>query len=427
MLRNRTLAALLSAEVVSSTGSVLTFVALPWFVLETTGSATRMSVVLAAEVVPMALFGIPSGSVVARLGSRLTMLVADAARAPLVALVPLLHWTGHLTFGLLVAIVFAIGVFTTPYVASQRSILPELFGDDELLVTKASGLFGGAGQLPILIGPAIGGVLVGWLGTAPLLVVDAATFLFAFLTVLLFVRGGRRVQADEAGKGLFAGVRYLLHDSFLGPVALTLIVLDGAANAIAVAVPLLAFTRYDENPHVFGFMFAAFGIGAVASSVLVVKILDHVQPLRLACVGILGVALPLWAIALPVDWPLAALALLVCGAFVPLVSAPFMGIVTSRPPEAVRAKVLTTVLTASTLGVPLGRVLVGPVYNAWGNGGVWIALAGGVTAGALLFVATVLRYSPADAPDVLAVADVARELPGPLADGVRVELRAEDC
>ena len=98
----------------------MTFVALPWFVLSTTGSAPRMSVVLAVELVPVAIFGIPSGSVVARLGARTTMLVSDALRAPLIALVPLLYWTGHLAYGLLLALVFLIGLFSAPYIASQR-------------------------------------------------------------------------------------------------------------------------------------------------------------------------------------------------------------------------------------------------------------------------------------------------------------------
>ena len=44
----------------------MTFVALPWFVLVTSGSATKMSVVLAVEIAPMALLGIPSGSLIAR-------------------------------------------------------------------------------------------------------------------------------------------------------------------------------------------------------------------------------------------------------------------------------------------------------------------------------------------------------------------------
>ena len=393
MWRNRTLAALVVAEIVSSTGSAMTFVALPWFVLVTSGSATRMSVVLAVEIVPMALFGIPSGSVVSRLGARTTMLASDLLRAPLVALVPVLHWAGQLTFGRLLAIVFALGIFTTPYISSQRSIIPELFGDDETLVAKASGLFGGAAQLPLVVGPAIAGVLIAWIGTPPLLVVDAGTFLFAFVTVLALVHGGRRLPADDSSHGVLAGVRYLARDRLLGPMTLTLIVLDGAANGFAVAVPLLAFTRYHRDPHVAGWIFTSFGVGAVLGSVVVMKLLDRFQPLRLACGGIVAVTLPIWIVAAPVSWPVACLAMLACGLFVPLVNAPFMGIISTRPPVALRAKVMTAVMTASGLGVPLGRLLVGPVYSAGGNAGVWIAIAGGTSLGAALFVAAALRGS----------------------------------
>jgi len=153
-MRNRTLTALLVAEVVSSTGSAMTFVALPWFVLVTSTPA-RMSFVLAAEILPMALFGIPSGAVVARLGSRVSMLISDAVRAPLIALLPVLYWAGALNFGWLLAIAFLMGVFITPYISAQRTIIPELFGDDETLVAKASGLFGAAAQAPIIIGPIL--------------------------------------------------------------------------------------------------------------------------------------------------------------------------------------------------------------------------------------------------------------------------------
>ena len=159
-MRNRTLTALLVAEVVSSTGSAMTFVALPWFVLVTSTPA-RMSFVLAAEILPMALFGIPSGAVVARLGSRVSMLISDAVRAPLIALLPVLYWAGALNFGWLLAIAFLMGVFITPYISAQRTIIPELFGDDETLVAKASGLFGAAAQAPIIIGPILAGFLIG--------------------------------------------------------------------------------------------------------------------------------------------------------------------------------------------------------------------------------------------------------------------------
>jgi MFS family permease len=395
-MRNRTLVALLTAEVVSSTGSAITFVALPWFVLVTSGSATRMSIVLAAEILPMALLGIPSGSAVSRLGARTSMLISDLVRAPLVALVPVLHWSGKLSFPVLLLIVFLLGVFMAPYFSAQRTIIPELFGDDQKLVSKASGLFGGASHLPIVIGPSIAGVLIAWLGTAPLLLVDAATFLFAFVVVLLFVRGGKRIPQDESSRGALAGVRYLARDPLLGPMTLTLVVLDGAANGISVAVPLLAYTRYDQDPHVAGWIFTAFGIGAIVGSVVVMKLLDRFQPLHLSCFGIIAATVPLWIVAAPVSWPVAAAAVVLCGLFVPLINAPVMGIITTRPPAAVRAKVMTAVLTASGLGGPAGRLVIGPIYRRGGNAAVWIEIAGVMSVGALLFVATVLRTSPAE-------------------------------
>jgi predicted MFS family arabinose efflux permease len=403
MKRTTTLPALLTAEVVSSTGGAMTFVALPWFVLTTSGSPSRMSIVLAVEILPMALLGLPSGSVVSRFGARATMLVSDLVRAPLVALVPILHWTGHLSFAALLAIVFLLGIFNTPYLSSQRSILPEIFGDDETVIAKASSLFGAAQQLPIVIGPAVAGALIAWIGTSPLLVADGATFLFAFVTVLTFVRGGKRVPGDDESRGVLAGVRYLARDRLLGSMTLTVIVLDGAANGISVAVPLLAFTRYGRDPHIAGWIFTGFGIGALTGSLLVVKLLDRFKPLQIACVGIVAATLPLWLVVPSVSWPVAALAVVVCGLFVPLINAPVMGLVSVRPPVALRAKVMTAVMTASGLGSPIGRLVVGPIYRGAGNTGVWIEIAGGMTLGALLFIGAVLRFSPGDAADVAAV------------------------
>src|SRR4051794_36180882 len=407
LMRNLTLPALLSAEAVSSTGSAMTFVALPWFVLVTTGSPTRMSIVLAAEILPMALLGIPSGSVVARLGARTSMLISDLIRAPLVALVPVLHWTGHLTFSLLVLIVFLLGIFMTPYIASQRSIIPEVLGDDERAVAKASGMFGGAQHLPIVIGPSIAGALIGWIGTAPLLVIDAATFLFAFVVVLSLVRGGKPVAADEDSRGLMAGVRYVWRDPLLRSFSLITIVLDGAANGITVAVPLLAYTRYHQNPHIAGWIFTAFGIGAITGSVLVMKLLDRFKPLHLASFGMVAAILPLWIVAADVPWPVVGAAVVLTGLFVPMVNAPLMGMITTRPPAALRAKVMTAVMAASGAGGPAGRLIIGPVYRWGGNTAVWAEIAGGMTIGAVLFIAAAGWASTRDAPDLAPVSPVA--------------------
>jgi MFS family permease len=81
MLR-RSLIALITAEVISSLGTLMSVVALPWFVLETTGSPQQMTIVLAAEAAPLAVLALLSGRVATRLGARRTMLACDALWAP---------------------------------------------------------------------------------------------------------------------------------------------------------------------------------------------------------------------------------------------------------------------------------------------------------------------------------------------------------
>ena len=419
MLKNRSTIALLVAELVSTSGIQMTFVALPWFVLVTTGSVTKMSYVLAAEVAPMAIFGIPSGSVVSKLGGRRTMLAADLLRAPLMVLVPVLHWTGALTLPLLLVVVFVLGLFSAPYFAAQRTIVPELYGSDETVVSKAQALFGGVSHLTLIIGPALGGLLVASFGASAVLVVDACTYLFAFVVVLTLVQAGKPVPQDESSRGMLAGVRFLARDRVLGPMTLSVIFLDACAAALFTSLPALAFLRFDEDARVAGWLFTSLGIGALCGSILAMKLLERFRPLRLAGGAMVLAVLPLWLLVLTLPWEAVGVALFACGLFLPLVNAPAMGLLTTRPPEALRAKVMTAVLTASGIGAPIGRVLVGPVYHAYGNAGVWIGIAGGMTVGAALFIGVAARSSAGDAADVAAVAAVANREPDPFADAAR--------
>ena len=88
LLRDRALLALLARDVISTAGSQMTWVALPWFVITTTGSATKMAIVVAVEAAALGIVGFAAGNLVGRVGLRRTMLVADACRAPLIAAIP---------------------------------------------------------------------------------------------------------------------------------------------------------------------------------------------------------------------------------------------------------------------------------------------------------------------------------------------------
>ena len=217
LLRNRSLLALLARDVVSLTGSQMTWLALPWFVLTTTGSASRMAVVLAVESASLAVFGFLGGNIVARLGPRRTMPVADAARAPLVALVPLLHALDALSFPLLLVLVAAISAFITPSFASKTSILPDLVGEDEAVLGEANALLQGANRITLILGPALAGALIAVIGATNVLLIDAVTFAAGFTLIGLFVRGGGRVEQDDESRSLLAGLRFIARDRLLRP------------------------------------------------------------------------------------------------------------------------------------------------------------------------------------------------------------------
>ena len=192
--------ALLDAEVLSTTGSQMTWLALPWFVLIATGSAKQMTLVIAAEAAGYALFGIPSGTLLERLGAQRTMRLCDAVRAPLMLLVPVLHWSGDLSLPLLLVLTFLIGVTSTPYGAAQRVVVAEILDEDEASVERANALLQGATRTTLLCGPVLAGILIAAVGAPIVLVVDAATYVVSFALVTLFVPVTRLVRSEKSPK-----------------------------------------------------------------------------------------------------------------------------------------------------------------------------------------------------------------------------------
>jgi MFS family permease len=391
ILRNRGLLALLAAEAVSRLGSQMTFLALPWFVLVTTGSPAKMGIALAVELAPVALLGVPSGTVVSRYGARMTMLFSDIVRVPLMVSLPVLHAAGALSFPVLLVLVAAFGVFGAPYFASQRVILPELIGNDQQLISQANSLLEGATQTASLLGPPLAGVLIATLGAANVLYVDAATFAFSFLTVLLFVPARRRAATPEESGGLLAGVRFLLHDSLMGPLASVVVLLNALAQMLSASLPVLAFDRYGDAKTA-GWLFAAYGLGGLIGTLIAFQLVKHIEPLVMASIAALGFALPLWVLVarVPLAAILAAIAFTaMCG---PLINAPMFGLITTRTPEALLPKVMTAIITLATVAGPLGLILAGFLLQHEGLTVTFTVIAAGVTCVCLVFAALLRRF-----------------------------------
>jgi predicted MFS family arabinose efflux permease len=389
-VRKSAIGALVVAETVSMMGTRMTYLALPWFVLVTTGSAGKMSLVLAAEILPMAVLGVPSGAVVQRLGSRTTMLVADLARAPILAAVPLLHASGQLTFGLLLAIVALLGCFAPPYFAAQRTILPQLVGEDERRMSQANSAIEGGTALAALLGPALAGVLIPFLGAANVLYVDAATYLVAFALVLAFVPRRESVVAG-AERGVLAGVRFIAGDSFLLVTGSIMIAFGFLAAGLNAGLPVYAFEEFDANSRIAGLFYAALGAGAIAGTILAVLVVQKVQPLKLGALGLVAFALPLWVLPFQPPWPVIVVALFVAMFFTPLVNGPILGVITARTPDGLRPKVMTALISANTLAAPLGYLVSGQLLERWGVVPLFAAVVLGITWAAIVFAAFAWR------------------------------------
>jgi predicted MFS family arabinose efflux permease len=394
--------ALISAETVSVLGTRMTYLALPWFVLVTTGSPGKMTLVLAAEIAPMAILGIPSGMLVQRLGARNTMLLSDFARAPLLASIPILHSADLLSFPLLLGIVAVLGCFMPPYFASQRVILPELVGEDERRTSQANSAIEGGTAFAALIGPALAGLLIPFIGAPNVLYVDAASYLVAFLLVLTFVPRRKPVVGAQAG-GVLDGVRFLARDSLLAPVAVIVVAFGFLASAMSAGLPVYAFAEFDGSSRIAGLFYAALGAGAVVGSIVAVMAVRKVAPLRLAGLAILAFIAPLWVLPFLPPWPVVGLALFVAMFFTPLINGPFFAVLTARTPEALRAKVMTAVISINTLAAPLGFLAAGQILERQGVATLFALVAIGMTLAALSFAAIALRFRELDlAPEPIA-------------------------
>lgn len=391
LLRERALLALLARGVISLAGTQMTWVALPWFVLTTTGSATKMSLVVGAEAAAAGLVGFASGNLATRLGPRRTMLLADACRAPLMALIPLLYLLDALSFPLLLVLVFAVGAFGTPSFASQAAILPEIVGEDEEVLAEANALLQVSMRVSLVIGPPLAGVLIGLMGATTVLFIDAATFAIGFVLLALFMRVGAAMPATDESRGQLAGLRFLRRDRLLRPWSIAIVVGDVCWLAFFVAVPFLVLTRYGDEPHLLGWILGGFGIGAVFGSVLIFRIVRRIDRLLVGSVGEFFMIAPVWLFVLDVPPGYLVASMVAAGLANGVINAPIWTIFQVRTPAVLRTKVWAAIVATTSLLGPLALLGAGPALDSFGLTETLVVLLTIQTAAALLFTTAGLR------------------------------------
>ena len=357
--------ALLAANTVSLTGNVLANLAIPWFVLETTGSATQAGVVAAAGLIPTVLAALLGGGLVDRLSRKRLSVVADILSGLSVAMIPLLYQTVGLAFWQLLGLVFAGALLDAPGNTARTALFPDLVHRSGMPLERANAIYQTIQRLSQLLGPPLAGLLIALVGSSNVLWFDAVSFaISAGLVVIAIPADSVTTRADRGGSyvaELADGLHFLLRDRLLRLLAWTISLtnlLD--AGMAAVIVPVFVRRTYGEDASTeLGLVFGAFGAGAVAGSVAFAAF-GHRLPRRATyLIAFIVVALSLWIY--PVSPPLALLLFgrIIAGAAAGPLNPILMTIFQERVPGPLRGRVFGSLSAGVLAGSPLGVLAAG--------------------------------------------------------------------
>lgn len=407
VLKNPGFRALVVGETVSVTGSQMSALALPWFVLRTTGSAITVSAVVGAQLVALLLVGIPSGAFAQRYGIRRTMLLSNLLAAVLTGLIPALHAVGLLTVPALLGVAFCLGVAISPYFACRQSLLPELLDEDDAAFRQGVALFQMAFRTASWLGPAIGGALIAWASPSAVLVVDACTFLLAFGVLARWVRhDAPRSEAVGRIRPL-SGVLFLFRNRLVGALALGQALSQTAYQGLVFALPILAFRSYGENARTAGLLLAGWGLGSFLGSVWALRSSAGSDGIRVTVVTWFMQSLPLWFLVLPVPAAVAVFIVFVSGAANGVRVPAMMGVWATSTPRDARPQSMAAMATLGS-AFTLGAVpACGLLLEAVGLGPVFALVALISTVGAITFTRVSSRL----------VVEESRLAPAPSASG----------
>lgn len=188
---------LLAADAISLTGTRLSLIAVPWFVLETTGSAVQTGVVAAVEMAPLVVFKVLGGPLVDRWGGRRVAAGCDFASAAVMAAIPLLHGLGWLDFGVLLVLVGLAGALRGPSDGAKQAMIPVVAGHAGVPLERVTGLYGAIERTAGMVGAALAGLLITVWGASGTLYVDAASFLVCGVVLLATTTALPKVETAD--------------------------------------------------------------------------------------------------------------------------------------------------------------------------------------------------------------------------------------
>lgn len=292
----------LAAEVVSTFGSLMSRLAIPWLaVLVLKAEPTAMAWLAMADVAAGALAALLLGALVDRWPKRRTMIAADLLRAAMLATVPVMAALDRLTIVWLVIVVAVNGALTVAFELAQSAWIARSTVQEHLTQRNSALAAGGAVTEAASFG--ITGWLFQWLGAIVVMVADALTYIASALLLTKIseppaladeapgpatLRGRAAALAAEVG----AGLRATAANPVLRGLAIVATLTAFATSFAATTYMIYVARDVGFETGVLGILFALGGLGSLAGSWLTARYADRID-VRLWLVG----SLVLWAVS----------------------------------------------------------------------------------------------------------------------------------
>jgi MFS family permease len=369
----RPLIGLLAANAISVFGNTFSFIAIPWFVLETTGSASQTGISVATGVVPFVIVGVLAGSIVDRIGYKRTSVISDLLSFVSSLLIPVLYVMRGLEFWQLLLLVFIGAFFDSPGISARQALLPELAQIGGVSQERANTAYMLTRRIAGLLGPPIAGTMLAFAGPTNLLLFNAATFATSALLIGATVPG---LPVQDAGRAV-SSVRGYLHDVAEGfhylianRLLIWLVVTGSIGSLVAeplytVILPVYANEVLGSAAKL-GFIYSALGAGSILGNFLYLAIEARV-PRAVIQIGGYGMrALSFSVMIFMPDWWVIALALFIGAVALEPVNPMLMSILQEQVPPGMRARIYGVGSALFVATSPIGIVAYGYLISSLG-------------------------------------------------------------
>jgi MFS family permease len=252
---------------ISFLGDQFYFVALPWLVLQQTGSAVAMGTIMMAGAIPRAVLMLMGGAVSDRMSPRKIMMATATARTVCVTVIGLLVWLRVLLTWELYALAVAFGVADAFAAPAQSAYMPSLVKREQLVA--ASSVSQSAAQLTTIVGPVPAGFVIQALGVAWAFFLDAISFLFIITALWKLPDPPKTPSARKAmWHSIGEGLSYVAKDVPLRSLMLVATIMNFCVSGpVVVGLAYFAKTRVG-SPAAYGTLISSLAAGSLLGAVL---------------------------------------------------------------------------------------------------------------------------------------------------------------